>query len=50
MEFTELAIRCTIVLCGEGRAQARKLAKRIQMAGYSAFYDEFEELWGKTFR
>ena len=32
---------------GEDRAQARDLAKRIQTAGYSVFYDEFEELWGQ---
>jgi hypothetical protein len=32
---------------GEDRVQARELAKRIQMAGYSVFYDEFEELWGQ---
>jgi hypothetical protein len=27
--------------------QARELAKQIQTAGYSVFYDEFEELWGQ---
>ena len=32
---------------GEDRVQARELAKRIQMTGYSVFYDEFEELWGQ---
>jgi hypothetical protein len=32
---------------GEDRVQARELAKRIQTAGYSVFYDEFEELWGE---
>jgi hypothetical protein len=32
---------------GEDREQARELAKRIQTAGYSVFYDEFEELWGE---
>ena len=32
---------------GEDRVHARELAKRIQTAGYSVFYDEFEELWGE---
>ena len=32
---------------GEDRVQARELAKLIQTAGYSVFYDEFEELWGE---
>ena len=31
---------------GEDRVQAKELAKRIQTAGYSVFYDEFEDLWG----
>lgn len=32
---------------GEDRVHARELAKQIQTAGYSVFYDEFEELWGE---
>ncbi|MGH9891396.1 MAG: TIR domain-containing protein, partial [bacterium] len=32
---------------GEDRVQAKGLAKRIQTAGYSVFYDEFEDLWGE---
>jgi hypothetical protein len=32
---------------GEDRAQARELAKGLQVAGYSVFYDEFEDLWGE---
>ena len=32
---------------GEDRVQARELAKLIQTAGYSVFYDEFEEFWGE---
>ncbi len=32
---------------GEDRVHARELATRIQTAGYSIFYDEFEELWGE---
>ncbi len=32
---------------GEDRVPARELAKWLQTAGYSVFYDEFEELWGE---
>lgn len=32
---------------GEDRGHVRELAKRIQTAGYSVFFDEFEEFWGQ---
>jgi hypothetical protein len=32
---------------GEDRVHARELAKGLQVAGYSIFYDEFEDQWGE---
>jgi hypothetical protein len=49
VEMESLSWRYDVALsyAGEDRVQARELAKRVQTAGYSVFYDEFEELWGQ---
>jgi hypothetical protein len=47
MESQSWQYDVALSFAGEDRVQAKELAKLIQTAGYSVFYDEFEELWGE---